>query len=66
LTELGDEGVQILAISPIRTREARSWPEARARYRFLTDGDLAVMRRYGLLHAQEATRVRTWRDRRPS
>jgi peroxiredoxin len=53
LTELGDDGVQILAISPDPNEKSQQLAERlRARYRFLTDGDLAVTRRYGLLHAR--------------
>jgi peroxiredoxin len=53
LTELGDQGVQILAISPDPNERSHELAERlRARYRFLTDRDLAVTRRYGLLHAR--------------
>ena len=53
LTELGDEGVQILAISPDPNEKSQELAQKlRARYRFLTDRDLEVTRRYGLLHAQ--------------
>jgi len=52
LTELWDEGVQILAISPDSNERSQELARRlRARYRFLTDPDLAVTRRYGLLHA---------------
>jgi len=52
LTELGDEGVQILAISPDANEKSQELAQKlRARYRFLTDRDLEVTRRYGLLHA---------------
>src|SRR5256885_9136617 len=52
LTELGDEGVQILAISPDSNARSQELAERlRARYRFLADGDLAVTKRFGLLHA---------------
>ena len=52
LTELGDQGVQILAISPDPNEKSQELAERlRARYRFLTDHDLAVTRRYGLVHA---------------
>jgi len=52
LTELGDEGVQILAISPDANERSQELAQKlRARYRFLTDRDLEVTRRYGLLHA---------------
>ena len=53
LTELGDQGVQILAISPDPNEKSQELAERlRARYRFLTDRDLAVTRRYGLVHAR--------------
>jgi peroxiredoxin len=52
LTELGDEGVQILAISPDTNERSQELAERlKARYRFLADRDLAVTKRYGLLHA---------------
>jgi len=52
LTELGDQGVQIIAISPDPNEKSQELAQKlRARYRFLTDQDLAVTRRYGLLHA---------------
>jgi peroxiredoxin len=51
LTELGDEGIQILAISPDPNERSQQLAERlRARYRFLADRDLAVTRRYGLVH----------------
>ena len=51
LTELGDTGVQILTISPDPNDKSRELAERlRARYRFLADRDLAVTRRYGLVH----------------
>ena len=53
LTELGDEGVQILAISPDTNERSQELAERlKARYRFLADRDLAVTKRYGLLHAR--------------
>ena len=60
LTELGDEGVQILAISPDPNERSQTLAEKlRARYRFLADRDLAVTRRYGLVHtARRADRGR--------
>jgi len=52
LTELGDAGVQILAISPDPNERSQELAvRLRARYRFLADPDLAVTRRYGLVHA---------------
>jgi len=45
--------VQILAISPDSNERSQALAERlRARYRFLTDRDLAVTRRYGLVHAR--------------
>jgi peroxiredoxin len=53
LTELGDAGVQILAVSPDPNEKSQELAERlRARYRFLTDRDLALTRRYGLVHAR--------------
>jgi peroxiredoxin len=52
LTELADTGVQILAISPDSNERSQQLAERlRVSYRFLADGDLAVTRRYGLVHA---------------
>ena len=51
MTELGDTGVQILVVSPDPNERSQQLAERlRARYRFLADGDLAVTRRYGLVH----------------
>ena len=45
--------MQILAISPDSNERSQALAERlRARYRFLTDGDLTVTRRYGLVHAR--------------
>ena len=45
--------MQILAISPDSNERSQVLAERlRARYRFLTDRDLAVTRRYGLVHAR--------------
>ena len=53
LTELGDKGVQILAISPDANERSQELAERlQARYRFLADRDLAMTRRYGLVHAR--------------
>ncbi|PYN30488.1 MAG: hypothetical protein DME01_27035 [Candidatus Rokuibacteriota bacterium] len=53
LTELGDEGIQILVISPDPNEKSQELAQRlRARYRFLADRDLAVTRRYGLVHAR--------------
>jgi len=57
LTELGDAGVQILAVSPDPNQKSQELAQRlRARYRFLADGDLALTRRYGLLHARGGPR----------
>jgi len=45
--------VQILAISPDANERSQELAERlKARYRFLADRDLAVTKRYGLLHAR--------------
>jgi len=45
--------VQILAISPDPNTKIQELADRlKARYRFLTDGDLALTRRYGLVHAR--------------
>jgi peroxiredoxin len=45
--------VQILVVSPDPNAKSQELAERlKARYRFLTDADLAVTRRYGLLHAR--------------
>jgi len=45
--------VQILAISPDSNERSQALAERlRARYRFLTDRDLTVTRRYALVHAR--------------
>jgi peroxiredoxin len=45
--------VQILAISPDSNERSQALAERlRARYRFLTDRDLTVTRRYGLVHTR--------------
>jgi peroxiredoxin len=45
--------VQILAISPDSNERSQALAERlRARYRFLTDRDLTMTRRYGLVHAR--------------
>ena len=44
--------MQILVISPDPNEKSQALAERlRARYRFLADRDLAVTRRYGLVHA---------------
>ena len=45
--------MQLLAISPDSNERSQALAERlRARYRFLTDRDLTVTRRYGLVHAR--------------
>ena len=45
--------MQILVISPDSNERSQALAERlRARYRFLTDRDLTVTRRYGLVHAR--------------
>ena len=45
--------MQILAISPDSNERSQALAERlRARYRFLTDRDLTVTRRWGLVHAR--------------
>ena len=45
--------MQILAISPDPNATSQELADRlKARYRFLTDGDLALTRRYGLVHAR--------------
>ena len=45
--------MQILAISPDPNERSQTLAQKlRARYRFLADRDLAVTRRYGLVHAR--------------
>ena len=52
MTELGNAGVEILVVSPDPNERSQELAERlRARYRFLADRDLAVTRRYGLVHA---------------
>ena len=52
LSEVAQEGVEIVAISPDRNEQSQKLAEGlRLGYRFLADGDLAVARRYGLVQA---------------
>jgi peroxiredoxin len=45
--------VQILVISPDSNERSQALAERlRARYRFLTDRELTITRRYGLVHAR--------------
>ena len=53
LSEAERSGVEIVAISPDRNEQSQRLAEGlHLRYRFLADADLAVTRRYGLLHAK--------------
>jgi peroxiredoxin len=53
LSEAEQAGVEIIAISPDPNERGQQLAEGlRLRYRFLADGDLAVARRYGLVHAR--------------
>jgi peroxiredoxin len=52
LSEAERIGVEIIAISPDPNERSQKIAEGlRLGYRFVSDGDLAVTRRYGLLHA---------------
>jgi peroxiredoxin len=52
LSEVARGGVEIVAISPDpNERSQRVAEDLRVGYRFLADRDLAVARRYGLVHA---------------
>jgi peroxiredoxin len=52
LSEAERIGVEIIAISPDPNERSQKVAEGlRLGYRFVSDGDLAVTRRYGLLHA---------------
>jgi peroxiredoxin len=51
LSEAERAGVEILAVSPDPNERSQKLADGlRLRYRFLSDGDLAVARRYGLVH----------------
>jgi peroxiredoxin len=53
LSEAERSGVEIVAISPDRNEQSQRLAEGlHLGYRFLADSDLAVTRRYGLLHAK--------------
>ena len=53
LSEAEQAGVEIIAISPDPSERSQQLAEGlRLGYRFLADGDLAVARRYGLVHAK--------------
>jgi peroxiredoxin len=52
LSEAERTGVEIVAISPDPNERSQKLAEGlRLSFRFLADGDLAVARRYGLIHA---------------
>jgi peroxiredoxin len=52
LSEAERIGVEIIAISPDPNEQSQRVAEGlRLGYRFVSDGDLAVTRRYGLVHA---------------
>jgi peroxiredoxin len=52
LSEAERIGVEIIAISPDPNERSQKVAEGlRLGYRFVSDGDLAVTRRYGLVHA---------------
>ena len=52
LSEAERAGVEIVALSPDSNEHSQKIAEGlRLGYRFVTDGDLAVTRRYGLVHA---------------
>ena len=52
LSEAEQAGVEIIAVSPDRNERSQKMAEGlRLAYRFVEDRDLAVTRRYGLLHA---------------
>jgi peroxiredoxin len=53
LSEAEKAGVEIVAISPDPNEQSQKVAEGlRLGYRFLSDGDLAVARRYGLIHSR--------------
>src|SRR5215831_325211 len=53
LSEAEKVGVEIVAISPDPNEQTEKVAEGlRLGYRLLSDGDLAVARRYGLIHAR--------------
>ena len=52
LSEAEKRGVEIVAVSPDSNEHSQKVADAlHVRYRFVSDRDLAVTRRYGLLHA---------------
>ena len=51
MSEIERTGVQIIAISPDRNEQSQRFAEGlRLAYRFVSDRDLTVTRRYGLVH----------------
>jgi peroxiredoxin len=53
LSEAERAGVEIIAVSPDRNEQSQRMAEGlKLAYRFVADGDLAVTRRYGLIHAR--------------
>jgi peroxiredoxin len=53
LSEVEQAGVEIIAISPDPNEQSQQLAEGlRLGYRFVADGDLAVARRYGLVHVR--------------
>ncbi len=53
LSEAEKAGVEIVAVSPDPNEQSQKFAEGlRLAYRFLADRDLAVTRRYGLVHAR--------------
>jgi peroxiredoxin len=53
LSEIERTGVQIIAVSPDRNEQSQQLADGlRLGYQFLADGDLAVTRRYGLVHSR--------------
>jgi peroxiredoxin len=53
LSEAERAGVEIIAVSPDPNAQSQRMAEGlHLAYRFVADGDLAVTRRYGLVHAR--------------
>ena len=53
LSEAERAGLEIVAVSPDRNEQSQKLAEGlRLAYRFVADTDLAVTRRYGLVHAR--------------
>jgi peroxiredoxin len=51
LSEAERAGVEVVAVSPDRNEQSHRFAEGlRLSYRFVADPDLAVTRRYGLIH----------------